>query len=103
MNRLSLALVILLMGGGAFAGNAHEASQDQAELRVASADDPAEAPGMSPSLRVALAFWLPVYYGMFVWLLSEGQGGGGARRRVRDRRLALSLVPARATASRPRS
>lgn len=54
----------------------------------------------SPSLRLALAFWLPVYYGLFVWLLTTGEGGGGAKRRVRDRGQLVPLpavVPARAT------
>lgn len=99
MTRAPLVLAIFLIGvSAASTVAAREADQAQtAATSVASAEDRGDAPVVSASLRLALSFWLPVYYGMFVWLLTSGEGGGGARRRVRDRGR-LQLLPAVAPA-----
>jgi len=94
---LAFALVVIGSGGVAAAAEARQ-GQDEA-AGVVSADDQGGS-STSPSLRLALAFWLPVYYGLFVWLLTAGEGGGGAKRRVRDyHRLApvTAVAPARPT------
>jgi hypothetical protein len=102
MTRLPLVLAIFFIGvGAASTVAAHEADQAQVAAPSVASEDRGDAPVVSGSLRLALAFWLPVYYGMFVWLLTNGDGGGGARRRVRDRgRLVPALASARANCRR---
>src|SRR5262249_9064361 len=82
MTRAPLVLAIFLIGvSAASTVAAREADQAQtAATSVASAEDRGDAPVVSASLRLALSFWLPVYYGMFVWLLTSGEGRGGAPR-----------------------
>jgi hypothetical protein len=99
VRRLSVVLALLL-AGGALSAAAHDEPRDQAESAQAVSTFRGAEPAEAASLRVALAFWLPVYYGMFIWLLTSGHGGGGAKRRAHDRgRLAAvpALVPVRAS------
>ena len=99
MTKLSFVLAIFIVGGAAL-GRAAEALPDgpmrAAATDVAPTSGGSEAP---PDLRLGLAFWLPVYYGIFVWLLTnERPGGGGARRRIEEprvARVAASAIQAR--------
>jgi hypothetical protein len=111
MTNLSLVLAILIVGGGAATSAAHETRQEPRETaRPTRTQEGSEDAGAFPaSLRLSLAFWLPIYYGIFVWLLSPNGPGGGSRRKVEDRDRgraplpALSLgrlVPARAASRR---
>jgi hypothetical protein len=110
MTKLSLILAILIVGGGAATSAAHETRQDPESGRPTRTRESSEDAGAFPaSLRVSLAFWLPIYYGIFVWLLSPNGPGGGSRRKVENRdrgraplpALTLGrLVPARAVSRR---
>src|SRR5262249_46730509 len=99
MTKLSFVLAIFIVGSGALG---HAAEALPAAPTTAAATDAAPTSGgieAPADLRLGLAFWLPVYYGIFVWLLTnERPGGGGARRRVEEPRLArvaVSVIQAR--------
>jgi hypothetical protein len=107
MLKLPLVLAILMVGGLATTSVALETRRDPAQGVQATQDPlrPVDASTTSADLRLGLAFWLPVYYGIYVWLLSSNDAGGGSKHRANDRgshRAAFAtlqvngLVPARA-------
>jgi hypothetical protein len=99
MFKLPFVLAIFMVGSAA-SGRAAEPAPGRPTTAAASPAALASAEIEPPAdLRLGLAFWLPVYYGIFVWLLTNEQpGGGGARRRVEEPRLARVAV--RATEAR---
>ena len=101
MTTLPFVLAIFIVGSAA-SGRAAEAPPDRSTKATVSTDaalTSADIEGPA-DVRLGLAFWLPVYYGIFVWLLTREQPGGGARRRVVEPRLARVAV--RATQARTR-
>jgi hypothetical protein len=106
MLKLPLVLAILVAGGLAARSAALDKRGDPVQGTVGAHDAlrPVDASASSADLRLGLAFWLPVYYGIYVWLLSHNDTGGGSKRRANDRgshRAAFAtlrvngLVPAR--------
>jgi hypothetical protein len=106
MLKLPLVLAIVISGGLAATSAALDTRLEPAQGTAATPDPlrPVDASASSADLRLGLAFWLPVYYGIYVWLLSNNETGGGSKRRANDRgshRAAFAtlrdgLVPARA-------
>jgi hypothetical protein len=95
MTKLPFILAIFIVGSAATGRALEAAPQNGPKAAAADATQTSDGIESPANLRLGLAFWLPVYYGIFVWLLTtEQSGGGGSRFRVDEPRLARVVVRA---------